>query len=326
MINSTDYRHFSTGFEPLSAHIARIFHHARVHQSIVSIETGWIFDWKAITLKIVSPKCWYDENTMNIILLFVNQILVSTFGAVPMPHDAATVSVNGKNLYYEVYGEGSPLVFLHGYSLSSNSWQSYVADYAKDYEVYLIDMTGHGKSDPFGEDLSIRSVAEDLNALCLYLKLEKIKAIGFSFGGDVLFQLALINPPLIESMVTIAAVGSWNIADFPNLEKNFSYENAALVSSMKDYHTSDEQIRLILEQFKNYTVRLSDGELKKIRSKVLLILGDDDTSMPLEEVIRVRKNLPNSDLWILPNVSHGAHEGVNKKDFVRVSKAFLSEK
>ncbi|WP_422091782.1 hypothetical protein [Tenacibaculum ovolyticum] len=54
------------------------------------------------------------------------------------------------------------------------------------------------------------------------------------------------------------------------------------------------------------------------------MIGDDDEGMDLEEVIHVKK-LPKSDLWILPNVSHGAHEGQNKNNFILKSKTFLSK-
>lgn len=238
---------------------------------------------------------------------------------------AETVSINGKKIYYEVYGEGPPLLLLHGYSMSSKSWQPYVSNYDQDYEVYLIDLTGHGKSEAFKEDLSIESVGKDLHALIQYLKIEKIKAIGFSFGGDVLFQLALIEPSLIESMIAIGAVGSWSVKDFPEYVESYTFENIDNFDWMKTSHSNEDQIRAIFDQFKNYTVRLSDEELKTIQPEVLIMLGDDDVGIRLAEVARVRKNLPKSDLWILPNVSHGAHQGESKEEFIRISKDFLSK-
>ncbi|MEM7019104.1 MAG: alpha/beta hydrolase [Pseudomonadota bacterium] len=238
----------------------------------------------------------------------------------PNPDKAETALVNGKHLYYEIYGEGSPLLFLHGYGLSSIAWHSYVDDYIEDYQVILIDLTGNGRSDPFQETLSIRSVGEDLQALVHYLKLEKLQAIGFSYGGDVLFQLALLEPQLVESMVTIGALGSWDVNDFPNLIKMFTREYVDLT----EYHSGDEQLDALFAQFPNYTVTLSDEELQSIKTNVLLVMGDDDPVMTLEEAARVRKHLPHSDLWVLPNVSDSAHTGQNKPDFVRISKAFLA--
>jgi len=236
-----------------------------------------------------------------------------------------SVLINGKILYYEIYGEGEPLFLLHGYTQSSVSWKPYVKDYENDYEVYLIDLTGHGKSEPFKEDLSIRSVADDLNSLIQYLQLEKIKAIGFSFGGDVLYQLALINPTVITSMVTIGAVGTWTINDFQEYLEVFTFENRNDFPWLRTSHEGEEQIKGMMDQFKNYTVKLSDAELQRIQPEVLIMIGDDDEGMNFEEVARVKKNLPKSDLWVLPNVAHGAHEGETKEEFVMKSKAFLAK-
>ena len=235
------------------------------------------------------------------------------------------VNINGKNIYYEVHGEGEPLFLLHGYTLSSKSWKDYIKNFSNDYEVYLIDLTGHGKSDAFKETLSIKSVAEDLNGLTNYLGLSEIKAIGFSFGGDVLYQLALINPTLIESMITIGAVGTWTVNDFPEYQKTFTFEKRDDFPWLIENHVTDEKIEALMTQFKNYTVKISDQELQSIKPEVLIMLGDDDEGMSWEEVIRVKKNLPNSDLWVLPNVSHGAHEGETKEDFIIKAKAFLSK-
>lgn len=258
--------------------------------------------------------------------VFILLILISTLGFSQTPKKSESVLVNGKKLYYEVYGEGEPLFLLHGYTLSSKSWLPYVEDFDKEYEVYLIDLTGHGKSDAFKEDLSIKSVAEDLNLLVQHLKLDKIKAIGFSFGGDVLYQLALLNPSLLESMISIGAVGTWTINDFPEYQKIFTFENRANFPWLLPYHGTDAKIKAIMNQFKNYTIKVSNEELQSIQPEVLIVMGDDDEGMSLEEVARVKKNLPNADLWILPNVAHSAHEGETKDEFILKSKKFLSKK
>lgn len=238
---------------------------------------------------------------------------------------AETVIINGQNVYYEVYGSGEPLFLLHGYSQSSKYWLPYLSDFQDDYTVYVVDLQGHGKSDIFDENWSIKSVAQNLNDLIKYLELDEIKAIGYSYGGDVLFQLSTINPDLVKSMVTIGALGSWDVKDYPDWEAFFQYSNLDNFPHIKSYQHDDEHIRKILDLFKNYKVKLSEKQLKNIKTNVLLILGDNDDSMPLAEVDRVRKNLANSDLWILPNSPHGAHEE-NKSEFVRVTKSFFSKK
>ncbi len=251
-------------------------------------------------------------------------VLFTSYHYAQVPKKAETVSVNNKNMYYEVYGEGKPLIFLHGYSLSSKSWKPYVSDFYNDYEVYLIDLTGHGKSDTFTKDLSIAAVAKDIHALLKHLNLNQIQAIGFSFGGDVLYQLALQQPKLIKSMITIGAVGTWTVHDFPEYQKAFTFKNRANFPWLKD-HRNDEQVKAIMSQFKNYTVKISTEELRTISPEVLIMIGDDDEGMDFSEVARVKKNLPKSDLWVLPNIAHGAHEGKTKSEFITKARSFLKK-
>jgi len=237
-----------------------------------------------------------------------------------------TVSLNGVKTYYEVYGKGEPLLLLHGWGQSSKYWLPYISDFHEDFEVYLVDLQGHGRSEILDPNWSINSVANNLNDLIEYLELDRIKSIGLSYGGDVLFQLAVINPIVIESMIIIGAIGTWDAKENPDYIEYFSYSNLDNLSDMKVFQTSGNQLRAILDHFENYTVELSDDQLKNIQSKTLIILGDDDDSIPIEEVSRARKNLPESDLWILPNSPHKAHEGKNKEEFIRVSKSFLKER
>jgi len=226
---------------------------------------------------------------MKKIILLIITSFVTTFCFAQMPKKAERTFVNGKHLYYEVYGKGKPLIFLHGYTLSSRMWTPFIAEFQEDYEVYIIDLTGHGKSDGFTEDLSIRSVAKDLESLLHYLQLDTVKAIGFSYGGDVLFQLAIINSTILESMITIGAVGTWDVNNHPNYLKAFTFENRDNFPWMTAYHSNEMQIRALFEQFKNYTVRVSDTELKNIQTDVMLLFGDDDEGVQIAEALSMFK-------------------------------------
>ncbi|MDR8394650.1 alpha/beta hydrolase [Aliifodinibius sp. S!AR15-10] len=263
--------------------------------------------------------------TLRALIVFSIILLISMEGLSQTPVKAETVTVNGTDIYYEVYGQGEPLFFLHGYTMSSKSWLPYVADYEKDFEVYLVDLRGHGKSSPFTEKLSIRSAAEDLNKLIDYLKLENISGIGFSFGGDVLFQLALLRPGLIKSMVIIGSCGSWNARDFPDWLEYLSYKNIDNLPWMRKQQTSEEQIKSILEQLINYNILVSEEELKSIQVPTLLVYGDQEDGLDWDCILSAKNNLPQSSLWVLPHTPHRAHFGDNKAEFTRVSKEFLSD-
>ena len=243
-----------------------------------------------------------------------------------MPKRTELVTLNGTNIYYEIYGKGQPLFLLHGFTATSKSWLSFIDDYAKDFEVYLVDLKGHGKSSPFTEKLSIKTAAKDIDALIKHLKLDSIKAIGFSYGGDILFQLALLLPGLIKSMICIGATGTWHINDLPEWLDYLSFKNIDNLPWMREQQENEEQIKSILNQVPNYDVSVSDEELKSIQTKTLLVFGDHDDSIPLDEIARAKKLLPNSWLWIVPNTGHIAHKDKNKDAFVTISKEFLSDK
>lgn len=238
---------------------------------------------------------------------------------------AETVLINGTKVYYEVYGKGTPLFLLHGYTHSSKSWLPYLNDYMNDFEVYLIDLKGHGKSGPFTETLSIRSAAQDVDGLIGHLKLDSINAIGYSYGGDILFQLALLHPGLIKSMVVIGACGICNIRNFPKWIDFLSYQNIDNLPWMREVQSNEEQIKSILAQVTNYDVSVSEEEFRSITARVLLVVGDGEDSILWEDILKAKNNLPNVSLWVVPNTGHGAHKENNKDDFVRISKQFIKQ-
>ncbi|TDQ27591.1 alpha/beta fold hydrolase [Tenacibaculum caenipelagi] len=240
----------------------------------------------------------------------------------PKKHER--VNINRVEIYYEVYGKGEPLILLHGYTQSSIAWLEYVKEYSDNFEVYLIDLRGHGKSSKFEYQFSVRAASEDVLTLMKHLNIDKVKGIGLSFGGDVLLELSSMNPELVESMVIIGANGNWDSQDFPSMLSTFNYDNIEKFQWIRDYHTGgEEQIKGILDQLANYKIKLTDEELKRIKAKTLLILGDKAEQIPIDSVVKLHQTLDDSQLWIVPNTGHYAHDGDNKTEFLRLSKAFL---
>ncbi len=263
---------------------------------------------------------------MKILIICSAALSSILFGFSQTPKKAEVVSLDGSNVYYEVYGKGEPLFLLHGYTASTKIWLEFVSAYQKNFEVYLVDLKGHGKSGMFKETLSIKSAAVDLDKLIRYLKLDTIKAIGLSYGGDILFQLALLHPGLIKSMISIGACGSWNSKDYPDWIDNFSNKkiDSTNLKWIQSQQTSEAQCKAILDQFPNYHTSVSDEEMKSIKAKTLFILGDNDSSIPLSCISSARLNLPESYLWILPNTGHVAHVEKNKTEFIRISNDFFA--
>lgn len=240
------------------------------------------------------------------------------------PKQADTVELKGIHTYYEVHGNGTPLFLLHGFTQSSKSWVPFITEYSNEYETYLVDLLGHGRSSPFTEKVSVKSAAQNLKDLIDYLQLDSIDAIGYSYGGEILFQLALLNPDLIKSMVIVGSCGTWNATDFPEFVEYLSYKNIENLPWMRDQQLDEGRIKNILDQIPNYSVTLSEDELRNIKSRTLLVAGDNDHATPLNCVIKSKTNIPNAFLWIVPNSGHRVHLDKNKNLFIKTSKDFLN--
>ncbi|WP_430408429.1 alpha/beta fold hydrolase [Kordia sp.] len=242
-----------------------------------------------------------------------------------IPKKSNYIQINDTQLYYEIYGEGQPLLLLHGFTQSSIAWLEYVKEYSDKFQVYLIDLRGHGKSSIFKEKFSVQEASEDVLKLMKHLNVKKIKGIGLSFGGDVLLQLSSMNPELIESMIIIGANGDWNAQDFPAMLNTFNYDNIDNFKWIEEYHSGGyKQIKSLLDQLPNYKIKLTEEELKRIKAKTLLVLGDKAEQISISSVVTLHETLKYSKLWIVPNTGHYAHDGDNRHEFLRLSNKFLS--
>lgn len=105
-------------------------------------------------------------------------------------------------LHYRKYGEGQPLLILHGLFGSSDNWQTLGKKFAQDFEVYLVDQRNHGKS-PKSEDFNYQLMADDLHELITDLELSNVILIGHSMGGKTIMQFAQDHSELIDKMIVV---------------------------------------------------------------------------------------------------------------------------
>lgn len=105
-------------------------------------------------------------------------------------------------LHYRKYGEGQPLLILHGLFGSSDNWQTLGKKFAEDFEVYLVDQRNHGKS-PKSNDFSYELMADDLHELITDLDLSDVILVGHSMGGKTIMQFAQHYPELINKMIVV---------------------------------------------------------------------------------------------------------------------------
>lgn len=105
-------------------------------------------------------------------------------------------------LNFKSFGQGPPLVILHGLFGTLDNWQTLGKKWAEEYTVYLIDQRNHGKS-PHVDTISYPEMAEDLAAFLESEWIHKCHLLGHSMGGKVAMQFALDYPDLIEKLVVV---------------------------------------------------------------------------------------------------------------------------
>jgi len=214
-------------------------------------------------------------------------------------------------MYYEVHGEGEPIVFLHGFSWSNQMWNPFIPDFKEHFRLILPDLRGHGRSTNPSKKFTHRQAALDIYALLDHLKIERFKAVGFSSGGMTLIHMATQQLDRVEAMVLISVTSYFpkecreiqardNIDDMTEDQWNF-YRKIHLLG--------DEQIRLWWKQWNDMKDSYDDMNftppyLSTITAKTLIIHGDRDGFFPVSIPVNMYNSIPNSYLWIAPNTGH----------------------
>ena len=210
------------------------------------------------------------------------------------PKHSETLLLNGLDMYFEVYGEGPPLFFLHGGTQSVALWHEYIEHFAETYEIYLVDLPGHGKSGSREDRFSYQTAHDQIEGLLTHLGLERINAVGYSLGGEVLLQLAVLDPDRIQRMIVVGSTHHYT-------------------------PRGPDEVEFLL----------SDDAVRSIGTKTLIIMGESDRvaggdpQRSLQLAFRLHELLPNSHLWIVPNEGHRTFDGTGKPEFIRIANEFL---
>ncbi|MEE8057395.1 MAG: alpha/beta hydrolase [Pseudomonadales bacterium] len=107
------------------------------------------------------------------------------------------------DLYYEIVGDGEPLLFIHGLGSSCRDWEQQVSFFANRYKVIVFDVRGHGKSNKPPGPYSIPLFATDTVKMLKALGISSAHIVGISMGGMIAFQLAVSQPEVVRSLVIV---------------------------------------------------------------------------------------------------------------------------
>ena len=200
------------------------------------------------------------------------------------------ILVNNVNLYYEVYGNGQPIILLHGNQDTHEIFDKLIDKLKDNYKVYAIDSRCHGKSEnPI--DISYDLMCDDIIDFIKKLNIEKPILYGFSDGGIVGLLIAIKEPNLLSNLIISGANITPDVLTF--------FDN--MITKLFYFFTRSKYIKMMLDE-PNIPLR----DLKKINIPVHVLAGEKDV-IKYEHIKLIADNISNSTLEIIKNENHGSY-------------------
>lgn len=212
-------------------------------------------------------------------------------------------SVRGINMYCEIYGEGTPLLLIHGNGGSIKSFEKQIPYFSKKYKVIIPESRAQGRSVDQADSLSYDMMADDFAELLNQLNIDSANVIGWSDGGINGLLLAIRHPEKVRMLaITGANITPDTTAIFPNA-LNGMWNTVNTLKDKKD-KTDNEKLDYKLNKLMCDQPNIPLTDLQKIGIPTMVIAGDHDM-IRLNHTFLIHQNIKGSFLWILPNSGHG---------------------
>ena len=241
-----------------------------------------------------------------------------------MPH----MRINGINIYYEVHGEGEPLIFANGVFANTLSWFNQTPVFSKKYKVILYDMRGQGQSDHPEGNYSFDLHAQDQKELLKALDIDQVHHIGISYGSELGLVFALKYPEKLKSLTVCSGVTHigaylkrvsqlWRAACVQadplmffyatvpfNFSESYIEENEALLEQAKERYSQFDNPAFVRLMDAFLELNITD-QLSEIAVPTCIIGGEQDLiKPPYPYSMTMHELIPNSELHIIPESGH----------------------
>jgi pimeloyl-ACP methyl ester carboxylesterase len=238
-----------------------------------------------------------------------------------MPH----AQINGASLYYEVHGQGEPLLLHHGYTASVVNWMPVAERLASQYQVILMECRGTGDSEHTPDGYTLEQYAADVVGMLDHLGIDKVSFAGHSMGGGVGYLLALNYPQRIERLILMAPIPAAGVGEItPQMreqrlaERRRGDRDAILERYRALKFREDVETESWFESRAEHILGVSNGHfeasaesmqaldvadrLPELTTPTLMIAGGVDSLLVpnLQDYIR----LPNATLEVISRAGH----------------------
>lgn len=256
--------------------------------------------------------------------LFAATAILAASTAFAAEPEGNRVEINGMQLYYEVSGEGDPLVVLHGAYMSIETMGGIIPKLAETHKVYALEFQGHGRTTDIDRPITYQNLANDVAAFMDAVGLEKADVFGYSMGAGAGLQLAIRHPEKVEKLVAASVaydLRGWQpafTAFLPQLTVEMMV-NMPFAEDYKKLAANPDGFPALVEKLiaLEHEPMAWEDDVKALKTPILVIAGDADVAT-LEHTVAMFRllggggmgdmgaPLPASRLAILPATSHTA--------------------
>jgi pimeloyl-ACP methyl ester carboxylesterase len=259
------------------------------------------------------------------VLVCVLASIAATQQPASMP-PAQTAEVFGQRIRYYESGQGPVLILLHGMGSSAETWVSNIGPLSKQFHVYALDQIGFGHSDKPLMDYKIATYVDFLQEFMRVLAIPRGTIVGGSNGGWTAASFAIKHPEMVEKLVLVDATGlppPTAPSAVQSKPVDFSYASLAATRAALErffynkQRVTDNLVRRVFEGhlqtgdgytiqrlLSNRTTEYLDDNLRSIHPPTLIILGREDSIVPLSNAERFHASIAGSEMVIIDECGH----------------------
>jgi pimeloyl-ACP methyl ester carboxylesterase len=224
---------------------------------------------------------------------------------------AQHASINGVTLYYEVHGQGEPVVLLHGAFGSLEIFRGIIPFLSANFQVIAADSRGHGRSTDNEDLLSYELLAKDVVGLLDELDLQRASVVGWSDGGITALQLALNFPSRLSRLISISANSDPAGLTSRAIERiyNTSIENLDpfSVAFYRKVSPHPDHLPTLIEKLKYMLLtepNFSPEQLGRIDCPTLIVAGDAEEYIRMDHTLKLCSAIPRAEIKWIRNTGH----------------------
>ena len=247
-----------------------------------------------------------------------------------------SVQLDGFEMFYECHGTGPAVVFAHGAGGTHLSWWQQIPFFSEHFQCVTFDHRGFGRSRDVGDKPGQRSFVQDLRNLLDHLDIQKAALVGQSMGGWTALGFASSFPERVTALVMCDSPGGYTNSEVDRLMAARSEDREAFAKSFSE---QEPELAFLYEEIRRSTVDRTSDDWSNLRrglfsapvdaSRVieneiptLFVVGEEDSIFPPELIEAVHRDIPGSELAIIPDAGHSVYFE-RPKVFNRLVKEFL---